>query len=70
MSVPERIEDLRVALVGYLDHDGGARETRVDLIDTRTRTTLVSVAPADARVLAGWLVDVAGWAEPGHDPGG
>jgi hypothetical protein len=69
VSVPERIEDLRVAMVGYRDHDGGPRQTRVDVIDARNRTTLLSVNPADARVLARWLVEVAGWAGPGHDPG-
>lgn len=65
---PERIADVRVVLVGYRDRDHGPRAERVDMVDARTLTTLMSLSPADARTLAARLVEVAGWA-PGHDPG-
>jgi hypothetical protein len=58
---PECLEEVRVALVGYRDHDGGQRVERVDVIDVRAAVSLISLTPADARALAERLREAAGW---------
>ncbi len=69
MAVPDRIQDLRVALVGYRDTDGGVRVARVDVIDVQALRSLTSLSPADAVALAHQLNEVAGWAAPATEPG-
>jgi hypothetical protein len=65
MNPPERIDEVRVALVGYRPYDGGPREERVDVIDARgISETLVSLSPVEATCLADQLRQVAGWARP------
>jgi hypothetical protein len=44
-SLSERIEDLRVALVGYRDRDGSQRIERVDIIDAWAAVRTLTCSP-------------------------
>lgn len=43
-------------MTGYREFDGGPRQLRVDVIDAKQLTTLASLTPAEALVLASQLL--------------
>lgn len=67
--VPERLADLRVALVGYRETDGAQRTEKVDIIDVRALHSVVSLPPSEAVILADQLREVAGRTVRGNEPG-
>lgn len=62
-AMPQRLEDLRVALVGYLDADG-SRQERVDITDVRGPVTVASLTTADARAFAEQIAQATGRVYP------
>lgn len=50
---------IKAAAVGHREHDGGPVDHRVDLIDPRTLTTVASLSPDTAIVLAQGLCEAA-----------